>query len=54
MHKMLVKAINGQCSYSLDLSQFVKPMKRAPYNLLGLHKGLAGYMELQLHNNESV
>ena len=54
MSKMLNKALNGQCVYLLDLSQFVKPMKRAPFNLLGLHKGLAGYMELQLHNNQRV
>lgn len=54
MSKMLIKALNGKCVYLLDLSQFVKPMKRAPFNLLGLHNGLAGYMELQLHNNQFV
>lgn len=54
MANMLAKAINGQCVYSLDLSQFVKPMRHAPFDLLGLRKGLAGYMELQLHNHRSI
>lgn len=54
MSDMLTKTINGQCIYPLDLLKFVKPMKRAPFDLLGLHNGLAGYMELQLHNNQCV
>lgn len=51
MAVMLTTAVNGQNPYSLDLRQFIRPIKRAPFGLLGLHKGLAGYMELQLHNN---
>ncbi|MDM8206684.1 hypothetical protein QUW17_02125 [Bacteroides gallinaceum] len=54
MSEMLAKTIDGQCLYTLDLLPFVKPMKRAPFDLLGLHNGLAGYMELQLHNNRSI
>lgn len=54
MSEMLTKAIDGKYLYPLNLLQFVKLMKRAPLNLLGLHNGLAGYMELQLHNNQCV
>ena len=54
MSEMLTKTIDGQCIYSLDLLQFIKSMKRAPFDLLGLHNGLAGYIELQLHNNQCV
>lgn len=54
MSEMLAKTIDGQRIYSLDLLQFIKPMKRAPFDLLGLHNGLAGYIELQLHNNQCV
>ena len=54
MSEMLTKTIDGQRIYSLDLLQFIKPMKRAPFDSLGLHNGLAGYIELQLHNNQCV
>lgn len=54
MSKMLAKIIDGRCVYSLDLLRFVKPIRRTPFELLGLRNGLAGYMELQLHNNRSI
>lgn len=54
MSEMLAKTVNGQCYHTLDLLPFIKPMKRAPLDLLGLHSGLAGYMELQLYNNSSI
>lgn len=54
MSEMLTNAINGRCVYSLDLIQFIEPMRRAPLDLLGLRNGLAGYMELQMHNNQCI
>ena len=54
MSDMLTKAIKGQCPYVLELLQFVKPMKRATFDMLGLHSGLAGYMELTLHNTSCL
>lgn len=41
-------ALQGHSVYRLRLVPFIKPMKRAPMRRLGLHEGLAGYMELQL------
>lgn len=54
MSEMLTNAINGQYVYPLDLVQFIEPMRRAPLDLLGLRHGLAGYMELQMHNNQCI
>lgn len=54
MNEILAKTISGQRHYTLDLLPFIKPMKRASLDLLGLHNGLAGYIELQLHNYSNV
>lgn len=53
MSKMFAETINGKSVYLLDLLQFVKPMRRTPFDLLGLRNGLAGYIELQLQKTES-
>jgi hypothetical protein len=54
MSNMLSSILNGENKYQLDLVQFAKPMKRATRNFLGLHNGLAGYLEQQLHNDKSI
>lgn len=52
MRNMLEETLQGKAPYSLDLAQFVNPMKNVPAKLLGLRKGLAGYLEIQLHKQE--
>lgn len=52
MERMLDEALKGRAPYKLDLLPFIKPMRRVPMELLGLHEGLAGYMELQLQQAE--
>lgn len=52
LHTMLTNVRNGQQIYKPDLKQFVHPVKTVPLKLLGLHNGLAGYIELRLPEGE--
>lgn len=44
----LNEVLRGTQLYEFNLAQFVKPLKNAPMNILGLRKGLAGYLELKI------
>lgn len=49
MQYELNEVLRGTQLYKFNLAQFVKPLKRIPMNTLGLRRGLAGYLELQIH-----
>lgn len=51
MHETYINALQGSNTYKLDLKQFIIPTQYPPMILLGLQKGLAGYLELQIQSN---